>query len=120
MADIQLPNNLPHENWFLNYWRPALCWIYGAICLFDFIIAPTGNIIASYYFKFPYLQWVPITTQGSGILHVSMGVIVGATSYGRSQENLQKIKNMPDFSQSITPNSVIPDPPAPMPTASPK
>jgi hypothetical protein len=77
-----------YDHWFHTTWRPAMGWSYFAICLFDYIIAPVANAWFSYYTKTVYTPWVPITTQGGGLFHISMGAIIGITSYGKSQERL--------------------------------
>lgn len=78
------------EDWMTSKWRPAMGWMYMAVCVFDFIIFPIlwsmiqsvdpqGSVIT---------PWTPLTLQGSGLFHVAMGAVLGVTSYGRTQEKL--------------------------------
>lgn len=77
------------ETWFNRKWRPAMAWSYMIICLFDFIVAPVlwsllmaqnkGNITEA---------WSPLTLQGAGLFHLSMGAILGVTAWSRGQEKM--------------------------------
>lgn len=76
------------NSWMRLYWRPAMAWSYFAICLFDFIIIPiffgwvqtkTGVMVNN---------WTPLTLQGNGLYHMAMCAILGAYSWGRSQEKI--------------------------------
>lgn len=77
------------ETWFNRKWRPAMAWSYMIICLFDFIIAPIlwslfmaankGNVTEA---------WSPLTLQGAGLFHLSMGAILGVTAWSRGQEKM--------------------------------
>lgn len=91
------------ESWVRYNWRPAMGWVYVAVCLFDFIIAPIlwtagqGYIIT--YAEDPKTaivsqQWSPLTLQGSGLFHVAMGGFLGVTSWGRTREKLQGVAGM--------------------------
>jgi hypothetical protein len=82
-----------NQTWMQSYWRPLMAWQYMAVCLFDFILAPIFLGIFSYYTKVPYIAWVPLSLQGGGLYHVSMGAIVGVTSYVKSQERVSLINN---------------------------
>lgn len=75
-------------SWFKNRWRPAMAWQYLAVCLFDFIIAPTLIAFYHYYAGSAYTQWVPLTLGSGGLYHIAMGAIIGITAYGRSQEKV--------------------------------
>lgn len=77
------------ESWIKQYWRPFMAYQYGAVCLFDFIIAP---ILTMIYFKVSggtYVPWVPLTLRESGFYHMSMAAIVGVTAWTRGQEKLK-------------------------------
>jgi hypothetical protein len=37
------------------------------------------------------MQWQPITLQGAGLFHISMGAILGIAVYGRTQEKLNGV-----------------------------
>lgn len=77
------------EDWMQKKWRPAMGWMYMAVCMFDFMLAPVlwsimqaldhGNVTS---------QWQPLTLQGAGLFHVAMGAVLGIAAYGRTQEKL--------------------------------
>lgn len=77
-----------NETWVNSKWRPALGWTYICICVFDFIIAPTLN-----YFFFGktgggYIPWKSLTMSDGGLFHLSMGAVLGITSWTRGQEKI--------------------------------
>lgn len=66
---------------------------YGAVCLFDFIIAP---ILTMLYFKFAggaYIQWEPLTLKEGGFYHLSMAAILGVAAWTRGQEKITRINS---------------------------
>ncbi len=73
-----------------SLWRPAIAWLYIAICLFDFIVFPIlWNVAQILFLKTVVITaWMPLTLQGAGLFHVSMGAILGVTAYGRTQEKI--------------------------------
>ena len=80
---------------FMNAkWRPAMSWLYMAICAFDFILFPIlWSLIQSIGDGKVESQWMPITLQGAGLLHLSFGAILGIAAYGRTQEKLAGANN---------------------------
>jgi hypothetical protein len=48
--------------------------------------------------------WQPITLQGAGLFHLSMGAIIGIAAFGRTQEKLAGAHNggMQPVGQSVT------------------
>jgi len=82
------------ETDFNTKWRPAMGWLYLAVCAFDFIIFPmTWNLAQATYLKqVIFTQWNPLTLQGAGFFHIAMGAVLGITSYGRSQEKIEDKK----------------------------
>ena len=77
------------ETAFDNRWRPAIAWVYCIICMFDFLVGPVlWSIFQAIAHGSVVTQWLPLTLQGAGMFHVSMGAILGVTSYGRSQEKM--------------------------------
>ena len=82
------------EDLLNSKWRPLMGYVYMLTCLFDFVIAPilwsllqsikSGNIGS---------QWQPLTLQGAGLFHLSMGAILGVAAYGRTQEKLAGTNN---------------------------
>ena len=65
-----------------------MAWSYFAICLFDFLIAPIFFAWFSYITKSTMIQWKPLTLEGGGLYHISMGAIIGVTSWGRTNEKI--------------------------------
>lgn len=74
------------QNWFRTGWRPAMMWQYFAVCIFDFMVAPTFSPVVLWALGFPYHAWQPLTLQGGGLYHISMGAIGGVAVWTRSQE----------------------------------
>ncbi len=74
------------ESWFIHVWRPAMAWSYMAICLFDFIIAPTGTSILITFYKSTIPVWRSLTLENGGIIHVAFGAILGVAAWGRTRE----------------------------------
>jgi hypothetical protein len=91
-------NNPLQETSWLRRWRELLAYTFMAILIYDFILAPTFHPLVSYYFHFPYLPWVPLTLGAGGTFFIAMGAILGASAYGKSQENAEMIRNLPDYS----------------------
>jgi hypothetical protein len=95
------------EYFIKTFWRPLLCWQYLLVCLHDFLIGPiitqwlTGGV------------WHPITLQEGAIYHVSMGGVVGVTSWTRGMEKIKELDGsnvtpdnpdepqIPDFRQNF-------------------
>ena len=77
------------KTWVDTRWRPMMGWLYMATCSFDFIIAPIFWPILQVLTDQTVTQWVPITLQGAGLYHISMGAIVGVTAWTRGQEKIQ-------------------------------
>ena len=76
-----------NETWFKTYWRPALAWQYLAVCLFDFIIAPSLTLwLYGNNGLEGYTQWQPLTLQATGFYHVAMGAVLGIAVWSRSLE----------------------------------
>jgi hypothetical protein len=73
-----------------SLWRPAIAWLYIAICFVDFMVFPIlWNVAQISFLKTIVITaWTPLTLQGGGLFHISMGAILGVTAYGRTQEKL--------------------------------
>lgn len=71
-----------------RYWRPAMAWQYFAVCIFDFIVMPSLLAFISYEQGITFPGWEPLTLRGGGLYHLSMGAIIGITSFGRSKEKI--------------------------------
>lgn len=77
------------ENWLNTKWRPSMGWMYMAVCIFDFIVAPiVWSIFQIIGDGKVETQWVPLTLEGSGLFHMAMGAILGIAVYGRTQEKM--------------------------------
>jgi hypothetical protein len=82
------------ETGFNTKWRPAMGWLYLAVCAFDFVIFPIlWNFAQATYLKtVVFTQWNPLTLQGAGFFHIAMGAVLGVTAYGRTQEKIETKK----------------------------
>lgn len=82
------------EHWMKKYWRPAMGWLYMAICAFDFIIAPILAMLMPVYLKMlgdtsiEYVPWKSITLENGGMIHLAFGAILGVAAWTRGQEKL--------------------------------
>ena len=77
------------EDWMNSKWRPMMGWMYMAICLFDFMLAPVlWSVLQAIGHGGVTTQWQPLTLQGAGLFHVAMGAVIGISAYGRTQEKL--------------------------------
>ena len=92
------------EDWMNAKWRPMMGWIYMLTCVTDFIIFPILWSILQAVLKQPVTAWQPITLQGAGLFHLSMGAIIGVAAFGRTQEKLAGANNggMQPVGQSVT------------------
>jgi len=88
------------EPWIGRYWRPAIGVMYIVICCFDFIFFPILTAIYQALLKLPPVGWEPLTLKAGGLFHISIGAILTATSFGRSQEKIQAMKT--GFAESGT------------------
>jgi hypothetical protein len=106
-----------NEDFMTKYWRPMMAMTYMITCLFDFVLGPILYNILQYYNPGQNLDmWQPLTLQGGGLYHIAMGVVLGISAHGRTQEKINA-PGLPDFS-SFTPPPAAPAPvyaPAPAP-----
>lgn len=80
---------LPGGDWMSSKWRPAMGWVYMAICLCDFIFFPIAWSLLQVHFKGNVGdQWDPITLQGAGLIHMAFGAILGVAAWSRGQEKI--------------------------------
>jgi hypothetical protein len=84
-----------------SLWRPAIAWLYIAICFVDFMVFPIlWNVAQISFLKTIVITaWTPLTLQGGGLFHISMGAILGVTAYGRTQEKLNNHTTTPTVMQ---------------------
>lgn len=107
------------EHKFKKFWRPIAAYIYLAICVFDFVVAPvwleqanqTVNTVAfAEIRKFDdkdvqisalnnvelgNRSWSPLTLQGGGLFHLAFGAILGVAAFTRGQEKVAAINTAP-------------------------
>ena len=77
------------ETWLKSVWRPAMAWMYMVVCIFDFILFPIMWAMLQYTDENEKLvQWIPITMQGAGFFHITMGVIIGISTWKRTEEKI--------------------------------
>lgn len=77
------------EHWMNKKWRPAMAWMYMVVCVFDFILFPIMWAVMQRTDETEKLvQWLPITMQGAGFFHITMGVIIGISTWKRTEEKL--------------------------------
>ena len=85
----------PKEDWINKKWRPAMGWMYMAVCTFDFIIAPILWAVVQFWevsaANDAFRQWQPLTLQGAGLFHMAMGAVLGISAYGRTKEKLEGV-----------------------------
>ena len=81
------------EDWMNAKWRPMMGWVYMLTCVTDFILFPVLWSILQAALKQPVTAWQPITLQGAGLFHLSMGAIIGVAAFGRTQEKLAGANN---------------------------
>lgn len=90
-TDIRLnPKNLQNsqEDWMISKWRPMMGWSYMATCVADFVAFPVAWSLLQAFLGQQITQWDPITLQGSGLYHLSMGAICGVAAWSRGQEKI--------------------------------
>ena len=96
------------EDWMNSKWRPAMGWMYMAVCIFDFMLAPILWAVVQFWetqaANDAFRQWQPLTLQGAGLFHMAMGAVLGLAAWGRTQEKLGGANNggMQPVSQSVT------------------
>lgn len=82
------------EDFMNSKWRPMMAWTYLIICIMDFVIFPIlWSLVQTIGDGKVESQWMPITLQGAGLLHLSFGAILGIAAFGRTQEKLAGANN---------------------------
>ena len=84
--------NRRREHWLQTYWRPLMAMQNFVICLFDFMLAPIGLSIYAIIRDVPYIVWHPLTIEGGGLYHLSLGAILGVSAWTRGQEKVADIR----------------------------
>lgn len=93
-ARLDLEKERMDESWIKQYWRPAMGWLYMAICFADFIFFPALTIFLPVIFKpfgivVPYVPWKSLTLENGGLVHMAFGAILGVAAWTRGQEKIQ-------------------------------
>lgn len=90
-AEVLVENT--NSDWINKRWRPAMGWMYMAVCIFDFILFPIMWTMVQFYetqaANDAFRQWQPITLQGGGLFHLAMGAVLGIAAYGRTKEKIE-------------------------------
>ena len=81
------------EDWMTSKWRPMMAMVYMAINVFDFIVMPIFyNLLQFWNPGQAVSAYVPITLQGGGLYHISMGAILGIAAWTRGKEKVAAIE----------------------------
>lgn len=83
------------NHWMKSYWRPAAAWIYMAICIMDFIVAPLLAMFMPVITGKPYVAWVSLTLSNGGLIHAAFGAILGVSAYTRGMQKQTNIPGLP-------------------------
>ena len=102
------------ESWMKSYWRPAMAFVYMAICIFDFIVMPVWvekttvkpveaielarkmpekDQVVALQVLTKEQYWNPITLKENGFIHIAFGFILGIAAWTRGQAQIAQIKN---------------------------
>ena len=105
-----------NEDWMNSKWRPAMGWMYMAVCMADFVLFPVlWSLVQVLGDGKVETQWSPITLQGAGLFHMAMGAILGIAAYGRTQEKMAGANNGGIAPAAPAPTFGAPAAPAPQP-----
>lgn len=87
-ADVLVAND--NTDWINKKWRPVMGWMYMVVCMCDFVIFPVlWSLLQAMSKGSVTMQWQPITLQGAGLFHISMGAVLGIAAYGRTKEKIE-------------------------------
>ena len=113
MAEKMSESEKKKEDWMNSKWRPMMGWMYMGVCIFDFVVAPVlWSLTQALFHGGVNVQWQPLTLQGAGLFHISMGAVLGLAAYGRTQEKLAGANNggitlPPNVGTTYTPPPVV-------------
>jgi hypothetical protein len=89
-AEVLVKHDKESEDWINKKWRPAMGWMYMAVCVFDFILFPIAwSILQTVSHGSVTTPWQPISLQGAGLFHIAMGAVLGIAAYGRTKEKIE-------------------------------
>lgn len=73
-----------------NLFQKMMGKIYGAICVADFIAFPIMFTVVQFWeneaANDAFRQWVPLTLQNGGFVHLAFAAILGISSYASKSE----------------------------------
>lgn len=99
-ADVLVKNT--NEDWINKKWRPVMGWMYMVVCITDFVIFPVlWSLLQAVSHGQVNSQWQPVTLQGAGLFHISMGAVLGIAAYGRTKEKLEGATSNPTSTPSL-------------------
>ena len=85
------------EDWMNTKWRPAMGWMYMAVCICDFIIFPVLWTLVQFdetqTVNDAFRQWNPLTLQGAGLFHMAMGAVLGIAAWSRGKEKIAGVES---------------------------
>ncbi len=94
-AEVLVAHNTESEDWINKRWRPAMGWMYMAVCVFDFILFPIAwSVLQTVAHGSITTPWQPISLYGAGLFHIAMGAVLGIAAYGRTKEKIQGVSNV--------------------------
>lgn len=94
-AEVLVKHDKESEDWINKKWRPAMGWMYMAVCMFDFILFPIAwSILQTVSNGSVTTPWQPISLQGAGLFHIAMGAVLGIAAYGRTKEKIEGAANV--------------------------
>jgi hypothetical protein len=94
-ADVLVKHSAESEDWINKKWRPAMGWMYMAVCVTDFIIFPIAwSVLQAATNGSVTTPWQPISLQGAGLFHIAMGAVLGIAAYGRTKEKIEGAANV--------------------------
>lgn len=82
------------ETWIDNRWRPAMGWMYFAVCITDFILFPILQPLFQSMIGMGVTPWKPLTLENGGLFHMAMGAIVGVTAWSRGKEKMHGVSGV--------------------------
>jgi len=78
-----------NTDWINKKWRPMMGWMYMLVCTMDFVVFPVlWSLLQALFHGTVTSQWQPVTLQGAGLFHISMGAVLGVAAYGRTKEKM--------------------------------
>jgi hypothetical protein len=87
-ADVLVAND--NTDWINKKWRPVMGWMYMVVCMCDFVVFPVlWSLLQALNHGQVTNQWQPLTLQGAGLFHISMGAVLGIAAYGRTKEKIE-------------------------------